>query len=39
MKFWTKVERLGYLRAAGEMKRQGYPALAEELYKQARNLK
>jgi len=39
MSFWKKIERLGYLRAAGEMKRNGYPDLAAEMEKQARNLK
>jgi len=30
--------RLGYLRAAGELQRTGYPELAEKLYKQAKEL-
>jgi len=31
-------ERLGYLRAASEMQRMGYPDLADTLYKQAKEL-
>lgn len=31
-------ERLGYLRAAGELERQGYPVLARKLRTQAREL-
>jgi len=31
-------ERIGYLRAAGELQRQGYLVLAEKLRKQAQEL-
>jgi len=38
MKFMNRIQRHGYLRAAGELYRQGYPQLAAKLKKQADNL-
>lgn len=39
MGFWKTIERLGYLRAARELQRLGYPKQAEQVIKQARELK
>jgi hypothetical protein len=35
MTFWKKLERIGYLRAAGHMARQGFPDLAKKLQEEA----
>jgi hypothetical protein len=38
MRVFKWFERLGYLRAAGELQRLGYPDLAAKLKKQAKEL-
>jgi hypothetical protein len=39
MTIWTKIERIGYLRAAGLMDREGYPELAIKMREEANKLK
>ena len=35
MTFWERIERNGYLRAANLMDREGYPALAVKMRREA----
>jgi GH15 family glucan-1,4-alpha-glucosidase len=39
MTFWQRFERVGYLRAASLMDREGYPELATKMRETANELK
>jgi uncharacterized protein (DUF952 family) len=38
MTFWERIERVGYLRAASLMDREGYPDLARQMRETAARL-
>jgi hypothetical protein len=38
MTFWEKIERMGFLRAASLMDREGYPDLAVKMRQEAKRL-
>jgi hypothetical protein len=39
MTFWEKIERMGFLRAASLMDREGYPDLARKMRAEASAIK